>query len=265
MSRRASASDRRRDVRCTPGETVLEVARATGSRSPRSATTPARARRRLPHLPGRGRGPAPAAARLRLARRPAWRSTTESSGSSATGACSRLYLADHRLGRRRLPETGNANQLCELAHETPPLATGAGRGAAARPRRRRNPYIAFDPSAASSARAARATATRSRRSAPSRWPARRRDDDLDGRRASLLDTTCELCGGCIDVCPTGAMSEKKPLAAASPSATRRRCAPPATSAASAASSTSTSTGGRRRGRKVTSPPPGRPSTTATSA
>jgi predicted molibdopterin-dependent oxidoreductase YjgC len=31
----------------------------------------------------------------------------------------------------------------------------------------------------------------------------------DGR--SLLDTSCELCGGCIAVCPTGAMTEKKPL------------------------------------------------------
>ncbi len=29
----------------------------------------------------------------------------------------------------------------------------------------------------------------------------------------LLDTTCEMCGGCIDVCPTGAMHEKMPLAA----------------------------------------------------
>ena len=28
----------------------------------------------------------------------------------------------------------------------------------------------------------------------------------------LLDTTCELCGGCIDTCPTGALREKKPAA-----------------------------------------------------
>jgi predicted molibdopterin-dependent oxidoreductase YjgC len=30
---------------------------------------------------------------------------------------------------------------------------------------------------------------------------------------SLLDTTCELCGGCIDTCPTGAMTEKQSLLA----------------------------------------------------
>jgi len=30
---------------------------------------------------------------------------------------------------------------------------------------------------------------------------------------SLMDSSCELCGGCIDTCPTGAMSEKMPLEA----------------------------------------------------
>ena len=28
---------------------------------------------------------------------------------------------------------------------------------------------------------------------------------------SLLDSTCEMCGGCVAVCPTGAMGEKMPL------------------------------------------------------
>jgi len=36
-------------------------------------------------------------------------------------------------------------------------------------------------------------------------------DDL-----SLTDTTCELCGGCVDVCPTGAMTEKAALAYGKP-------------------------------------------------
>ncbi len=31
----------------------------------------------------------------------------------------------------------------------------------------------------------------------------------DGR--SLLDSSCEMCGGCIDTCPTGAMAEKRPI------------------------------------------------------
>jgi predicted molibdopterin-dependent oxidoreductase YjgC len=33
---------------------------------------------------------------------------------------------------------------------------------------------------------------------------------------SLTETTCELCGGCVDVCPTGAMTEKAALAYGKP-------------------------------------------------
>ena len=36
----------------------------------------------------------------------------------------------------------------------------------------------------------------------------------DGK--GLFDTTCELCGGCVAVCPTGAMAEKLPLVAGAP-------------------------------------------------
>ncbi len=32
-------------------------------------------------------------------------------------------------------------------------------------------------------------------------------------QVSLLDSSCELCGGCIDTCPTGALTEKMPLRA----------------------------------------------------
>ncbi|MCB1054793.1 MAG: (2Fe-2S)-binding protein [Acidobacteria bacterium] len=37
-------------------------------------------------------------------------------------------------------------------------------------------------------------------------------------RLALTDTTCELCGGCIDVCPTGAMSERPALVYGKPEA-----------------------------------------------
>jgi predicted molibdopterin-dependent oxidoreductase YjgC len=36
----------------------------------------------------------------------------------------------------------------------------------------------------------------------------------DGR--GLLETTCELCGGCVALCPTGAMADRRPLESGAP-------------------------------------------------
>ncbi len=72
---------------------------------------------------------------------------------------------------------------------------------------------------------------------------------------SWLDTECELCGGCLSVCPTGAIYEKFVEGTERPEREldegRRR---PARSAASAARSTSTSTPRRSAIVKVTSDP-----------
>lgn len=123
-----------------------------------------------------------------------------------------LYLSDHPGGPSARP-LGETDQLLELAErhgaprswgQLPPLR-------AARPGDE-NPYIHFDP--ARCILCARCT---------------RYCDEVEGVTAitlagraaettiatadqlGLLETTCEMCGGCIDTCPTGAMTEKLPL------------------------------------------------------
>jgi predicted molibdopterin-dependent oxidoreductase YjgC len=147
----------------------------------------------------------------------AWRATPDQSVVTASERIERhrkvlygLYLSDHRLDVDGLPvETGNGNTLRRLAQETAPLrlepvdAPRAGREDA-------NPYIAFDPELC--ILCARCTRYCDEVEAVNAIT-------LSGRGAAttiatvadkgLLDTTCELCGGCIDTCPTGALIEKK--------------------------------------------------------
>jgi predicted molibdopterin-dependent oxidoreductase YjgC len=122
-----------------------------------------------------------------------------------------LYAADHRLDSAGAPvQTPNGNALGDLVDQfgslpLEPVET---------PRRGRpddmNPYIRFDPELC--ILCARCT---------------RYCDEVEGVSAialahrgaestistvadrGLLDTTCELCGGCIDTCPTGALSERR--------------------------------------------------------
>ena len=125
-----------------------------------------------------------------------------------------MYLADHSLDAQGLPtaDRGVGNQLRDLVVEH-------GTGPALPPIRAErqgrvdiNPSIDFDPeSCIACARCVRYCDEVEAVSAIT----------LAGRGASttiatanqmgLLDSTCELCGGCIDTCPTGAMSEKKSL------------------------------------------------------
>jgi len=129
-----------------------------------------------------------------------------------------LYLADHKLDDDGLPiQTGNDNQLRRLAQETPPLVLEAVDA----PRVGRpddvNPYIAFDPELC--ILCARCTRYCDEVEAVNAITLAERGSETTIATFAdkgLLDTSCELCGGCIDTCPTGALIEKKaphPLAA----------------------------------------------------
>ena len=126
-----------------------------------------------------------------------------------------MYLADHPVDVDGLPQEGvGGNELRRHAQTYPggPVLPRVGR-----PRQGRddpNPYIHFDPDACiACARCVRycdeveavSAITLAARGASTTIAT------ADDR--GLLDTPCELCGGCIDTCPTGAMSETKSLGA----------------------------------------------------
>jgi len=122
-----------------------------------------------------------------------------------------LYMTDHP-GDRESAEDGRPNQLLDMV-ERYDAPRDWGRLDSKRQGRPgdRNPYIQFEPDTC--ILCARCT---------------RYCDEVEGVSAitlagrgsettistvdelSLFDTTCEMCGGCIDVCPTGAMREKLP-------------------------------------------------------
>ncbi|MCA9684437.1 MAG: (2Fe-2S)-binding protein [Myxococcales bacterium] len=200
-----------------PGATVLEAARQVGVEIPvlchDDRVDPAGCCRMcLVEIEGQRRlQPActfPASAGMQV------RSDTERVDRHRKGLLS-LYKADHRLD----PQTGapvSRGVHDKLADHIATYGTGPALASVAAPRVGRddpNPYIQFDPDACvvcglcvrycDEVEAVSAITLVGR-------GAKTTIGTADGR--SLLDTSCELCGGCIAVCPTGAMTEKPSLA-----------------------------------------------------
>jgi predicted molibdopterin-dependent oxidoreductase YjgC len=195
-----------------PGETVLEVARREGCSIPTLCHDPRLVpagvcRTCLVEIAG-WRRMAPSCATLA---EPGMTVVTESEKIARhRQTLLSLYMTDHPKDREA-SEKGAPDQLFDMADRY-----GAGDWGAMTTlragREDRNPYIQFNPETCivcercvrycEEVEAVSAITLAGRGSKTT-------ISTVDGH--SLLDTTCEMCGGCIDVCPTGAMAEKMPL------------------------------------------------------
>jgi predicted molibdopterin-dependent oxidoreductase YjgC len=213
MSERFDIEINGRTCEARAGETVVEVAEREGITIPTLCHDPrlepaGACRVCLVEVEGQGRMQPGCAWRVS----PGMKVTTESDRIERhRHVLYGMYLSDHRLDEDGLPiVTGNGNDLRMLAKETPPLvlepvdAPRSGRPGD------QNPYIAFDPELC--ILCARCTRYCDEVEAVNAITLAYRGAETTistaGERG-LLDTTCELCGGCIDTCPTGALIEKK--------------------------------------------------------
>ena len=125
-----------------------------------------------------------------------------------------LYLCDHPTTLEEA-EKGAPNQLLAMAERyDAPRDWGQLENLREGRPGDRNPYIHFDPnSCIACARCVRYCEEVEGVSAITLAGRGSRTTIATADMRSLMDSSCELCGGCIDTCPTGAMGEKMPLEA----------------------------------------------------
>ena len=195
------------------GETVLEVAQRTEAQIPTLCHDPrlepaAACRTCLVEVKGQGR----------LQPSCAWKATPDMEVITESERITRhrqillsMYLSDHVLDEDGLPaESPNGNQLRKMVQEQGHAFNLKAVEAPRDLREDHNPYVGFDPSIC--ILCARCTRYCDEVEAVSAITLKDRGAATTistVAELSLLDTTCELCGGCIDTCPTGAMFEKK--------------------------------------------------------
>jgi len=123
-----------------------------------------------------------------------------------------MYLADHPVSADgALPSRGTGGRLAQLV---------AAHGAVALPslpptrpgRVDANPYIDYDPAACITCGLCTRYCDEVEVASAITLAGRGRHTHVaTADQRQLLDSTCELCGGCVAVCPTGAMTEKAAL------------------------------------------------------
>lgn len=124
-----------------------------------------------------------------------------------------FYMADHALDEEGLPkERGVGNQLREHVESYGSAATLPAINAQRESREDANPYIHFDPEACILCnRCVRYCDEVEAVSAITLAGRGSKTTIATADQIGLLDSTCEMCGGCIATCPTGAMTEKPSL------------------------------------------------------
>ncbi len=122
-----------------------------------------------------------------------------------------MYLADHPLDEQGLPVQGpNGSDLRAWAQRTDGIPVFPAVNAPRAGREDANPYIGFHPeSCILCARCVRYCDEVEAVSAITIAERGSASTITTAANIGLLDSTCELCGGCIDTCPTGALFEKK--------------------------------------------------------